>query len=41
MISQQNSRFSSEENERDKLQKNAPLTKSGLFLVPKVIDATE
>ncbi|MDG2061125.1 MAG: Asp-tRNA(Asn)/Glu-tRNA(Gln) amidotransferase subunit GatC [SAR86 cluster bacterium] len=31
----------SEENERDKLQKNAPLTKSGLFLVPQVIDATE
>ena len=27
-----------EENNREKLQENAPSTKSGLFLVPKVID---
>ena len=27
-----------EENDRQNLQKNAPLVKAGLFLVPKVID---
>ena len=26
---------------REKLQENAPFTKSGLFLVPKVIDASK
>ena len=30
-----------EVNEREKLQKNAPLVKSGLFLVPKVIDGED
>jgi aspartyl-tRNA(Asn)/glutamyl-tRNA(Gln) amidotransferase subunit C len=30
-----------EENSREKLQENAPLIKSGLFLVPKVIDISE
>ena len=30
-----------EENSREKLQANAPSIKSGLFLVPKVIDISE
>ena len=30
-----------EENSREKLQENAPSIKSGLFLVPKVIDIAE
>ena len=30
-----------EENQRESLQEHSPLTKAGLFLVPKVIDKEE